>query len=94
MSGTPQRRVRVDEATQETLFDFAPAWQSEWWGMPSFEQGDARPAYRITVNFLTREDLLEFGNRIGVNVTTKTDSAWFPPPNEERPNQWEYTDES
>lgn len=61
-----------------TLFDMEPAWRDEWWGMPSFEMGDARPQHKITVNFMTAADLKAFAEKTGLPVSTKSDSAWFP----------------
>jgi hypothetical protein len=60
------------------LFDMPEDWRDYWWGMPSFEQGDARPQYKITLNFMTAEDLAEFAKVSGIPVTVRSDSAWFP----------------
>jgi hypothetical protein len=58
--------------------DLPPDWKAEWWGMPEFTHGDASPQYRITVNFMTLEDLKAFAERIEAPVTSKSDSCWFP----------------
>src|SRR5690606_23681057 len=55
-----------------------PDWKDHWWGMPSFEMADARPQYKITMNFLTAEDVKAFAEKTGLPVTTRSDSAWFP----------------
>ena len=68
-------------------------WRDHWWGMPSFVMGDARPMYSITVNFFTFEDVKLFGRSLGVKVTPKTDSVWFPPEELSRPKEWEFVDE-
>lgn len=88
------RRSRPVEVAQGALFDLAPDWTIQWWGMPSFEQKDARPYQRITVNFMSPDDVAEFSRLLGVRATNKTDSMWFPPEQVDRPNEWEYGDES
>lgn len=87
------RRVRPIREEQTALFDLAPSWKEHWWGMPSFEQRDARPLQRVTVNLMTREDADEFSRRLGVRITPATDSIWFPPETIDRPSDWEYGDE-
>ena len=64
-----------------------------WWGMPSFEMGDARPMYRVTVNLYSVEDLMEFGKALGLRVTTKTDTLTYPPEHLNKPSEWRYVDE-
>lgn len=61
-----------------TLFDVAEDWKDHWWGMPHYTTGDAKPQYRVTMNFLTAEDLAEFSAKVGIPLTTRSDSAWFP----------------
>jgi len=60
------------------LFDMPEDWREHWWGMPSFEMGDARPQYKITLNFMTADDVKAFAEKTGIPVTTRSDSAWFP----------------
>jgi hypothetical protein len=67
-------------------------WKAHWWGMPSFTLGDARPAYRITVNFMTPEDVAEFARRLNVRASTRTDSLWYPPQALDQPGEWEYAE--
>lgn len=56
----------------------ADNWRDHWWGMPSFEMGDATPSHRITVNFLTMEDYQAFQQALGIRLTPRSDSMWFP----------------
>lgn len=63
---------------QADLFDRGTSWESEWWGMPSFAMGDARPTHKITVNFMTPEDVKAFAERTGLPVTTRSDTCWYP----------------
>jgi hypothetical protein len=90
LSGLKRRTV---EKTQAALFEVEPSWSDLWWAMPSFEMGDARPMYRITVNLYSVDDLNEFGRVIGMKVTPKTDSITFPKENLSKPSDWRYVDE-
>lgn len=68
-----------------SIFDIVEAplsWEKEWWGMPEFIMGNTEPKRKITVSFATDEDVEEFSKRLGVKVSTKTDSIWFPNQNE------------
>lgn len=68
----------VREETESFLFDIEPDWRSDWWGMPSFEMGDARPSHKITINFMTKEDVADFAKATGLPVTTRSDTCWYP----------------
>ena len=74
---SPQRPLS-DREKPTTLFNLEPDWRAEWWGMPSFEQGDARPQHRITINFMTAADVAAFAEKTGLPVTTRSDTAWYP----------------
>ena len=89
----PDIRRKTRENMQSALFDNEPKWSDSWWGMPSFEMGDARPMYRVTVNLYSVEDLMDFGRALGLRVTTKTDTLTYPPENLSRPAEWRYVDE-
>lgn len=78
VDGRLGRPIRKQDCVQEALFDLAPDWRSEWWGMPSFSMDDATPQHRISINFMTIEDVAEFARVTGIPVTTRSDSAWFP----------------
>ena len=75
---TDTARPLAKPSGQAPLFDVEPDWRAQWWGMPSFEMGDARPQHKITINFMTAEDVKEFATRTGLPVTARSDSAWFP----------------
>lgn len=64
---------------QQTLFDVQPNWKDHWWGMPAFEQVDARPTKTISVHFLTMDDFYEFCAALNVKLTPKSLSLWYPP---------------
>jgi hypothetical protein len=96
VSGTPDisglsRPTRESDAP--SLFELAPSWKDAWWGMPDFTMGDATPAYRITVNFLTREDVRAFADRLQVRVTPRSDSMWYPTQRIDEPKEWAYVDD-
>jgi len=60
------------------FFDIDPDWKTYWWGMPAFEQGDARPQFKIVVNFMTADAVEAFAKATGLKVTTSSDTTWFP----------------
>jgi hypothetical protein len=66
------------ESNELTLFDVEPDWRESWWGMPEFSMQDASPQHRITINFMTAQDVLDFAKASGIPVTVKSDTAWFP----------------
>ena len=70
------RKTRAKD--QPALFDVPTVYMDEWWGMPSFEMGDATPQQSIKVNFQTWDDAVEFAKRLEIDITPKTDSMWFP----------------
>lgn len=72
-----KRVTREDE--QRALFDLEPDWRDYWWGMPEFTMAEARPLKKVTINFMTREDLAAFTRATGITITKTTDSAWYPP---------------
>ena len=53
--------------------------QEMWEGMPEFEQEDKTAIKQLIINFETWEDYAAFGELIGVNLTEKTKSSWYPP---------------
>ena len=77
---------------QQQLFDVEPNWREHWWGMPSFEMEDCRPAHQITVSFMTREDVDEFKARLGVKRVPRPDFMWYPQQQYRKQIQWGYVD--
>ena len=73
---------QTTQSPQESLFELDPDWKEHWWGMPSFEMADARPQYKITMNFMTAQDVFDFAEKTGLNITTRTDTSWFPAQNQ------------
>jgi len=77
-------KILIGRPTTErepTLFEIEKSWEDIWWGMPEFVMKDASPQYRIVINFLTESDVIEFAKISGIRVSTRSDSAWFPPQN-------------
>lgn len=65
-------------------------WEKHWWGMPEWGFGDASPTRSIKVSFFTEEDALEFAKKLGVTITRKTDSLWYPPRDRLGPKEFVY----
>lgn len=51
---------------------------------------DATPRHSITVNFMTKADVEEFSKKIGINLTSKSDSTWFPKQTRLKNSEYEY----
>jgi len=49
---------------------------AHWVGMPEYEP--VVPAQRITVNFRNEKDRIAFAKKLGIIVTPKTKSIWYP----------------
>lgn len=62
------------------LFDGLPEdeKETEWRGMPEFNQPDNGAVRQIIVSFHKEEDIQEFAKLVGQNITKKTKSIWFP----------------
>lgn len=72
-----KRKLREPDG-QFSIFEVEPDWRSSWWDMPSFEMGDARPTHKVTVNFMSADDLKDFAKVTGLPLTTRSDTIWFP----------------
>ena len=78
------------ENKQATLFDMEPDWRDDWWGMPEFTMKDVSAQFKITMNFMTAQDLKEFAELCGLSITTKSNSAWYPAQDRLKPGEFEY----
>jgi len=58
--------------------DFENEWEKEWKDMPEFVQEDQKPMQQIVVSFASFEDVKQFAELLGMKVTRKTNSTWFP----------------
>jgi hypothetical protein len=63
------------------IFDFSglESIESEWQGMPEYNQPNNGAFRQIVVEFDNDEDVEEFGKLIQQSLTEKTKSMWFPP---------------
>lgn len=52
--------------------------ESEWRGMPEFNQPENGAIRQIIVSFDSQEGVEEFSRLVGQNITKKTKSIWFP----------------
>ena len=72
-----------------------PDWASAWKGMPEFRMGNTEPFQKITVSFASLDDVKKFAELIGQNITSRTDSIWYPNrANYIAPKNFRYVDES
>lgn len=51
---------------------------AEWVGMPGYD-GLPESPWKIVVNFDDAADRAEFARRLGIDITDRTNSIWFPP---------------
>lgn len=73
---TKQKAILTD------LFDYddeEDTPETEWRGMPEFNQPDNGAFRQIIVSFDTQEGVDEFARVIGQHLTQKTKSIWYPP---------------
>lgn len=71
-------RRPVRQSDQGFLFDLPDPGEDYWTGMPSFEMKDCQPGKRVTVNFMTREDYLDFQRKLGIRLSHACDTMWWP----------------
>jgi hypothetical protein len=60
-------------------FDDADEHETEWRGMPEFNQPDNGAFRQIIISFDDQEGVDNFAALIGQSLTKKTKSLWFPP---------------
>lgn len=62
------------------IFDCEPVQtaETEWRGMPEFQQSDLAAHRQIIVSFADDQAVKEFFELIGQHYTDKTKSVWFP----------------
>jgi hypothetical protein len=64
------------------IFDFDEqddSHETEWRGMPEFNQEDNSAHRQIIISFEDDAGVEEFAKLINQNITKKTKSVWFPP---------------
>jgi hypothetical protein len=60
-------------------FDDADEHETEWRGMPEWNQPDNGAMRQIIVSFDDQAGVDKFSKLIGQDLTPKTKSLWFPP---------------
>ena len=60
-------------------FDDADEHETEWRGMPEFNQPDNGAFRQIIVSFDDQAGVDAFAKAIGQSLTPKTKSLWYPP---------------
>ena len=53
-------------------------YDAEWEGMPEYDTVDKTSAYKIVVHFDSEDAVKEFAEKLGINITEKTNSTWYP----------------
>ena len=59
--------------------DDADEYETEWRGMPEFNQPDNGAFRQIIISFDDQAGVDKFAKLIGQSLTDKTKSVWFPP---------------
>lgn len=78
MKETYDELRRPSRAADLHLFDLPTQAEEHYWGMPSCSNEDCTPTRSIKINFFTDHDAKEFAAKLGVNISQKTDSIWYP----------------
>ena len=65
---------------QKSLFntDDFTSYSKEWEGMPEFISKDKKPFQQIIVSFRNYDDVKSFAKLLGLKVTPKSNSTWYP----------------
>lgn len=54
-------------------------WKILWQGMPSYQSENLEAPMKLVVKFKTLDDLEELKSRLGIKLTNKTKSTFYPP---------------
>lgn len=54
------------------------SWEDEWQDMPEYISEDQSPVQQIIVSFASYADVQAFAELLGMTVSPKTNSTWFP----------------
>ena len=80
------------------IFEFeteaADQKETEWRGMPSFNQPDNGPHRQVVISFKTPEDVVAFAKLTGLTITDKTKSSWWPYREQNKVSDLFYVDET
>ena len=78
MNAEPDRPALLDMLEEDAEEVLSKEWETQWQGMPEFEQEDKKTYKTIYVHFRNEEDYKEFEQLIGQKLTKKTKSIWHP----------------
>ena len=84
----------MESDNQLQLFKFKEWWEEHWQDMPEFVQNDEMPFRTIKVHFRNHSDVKDFLELLGIKVTNKTLSIWFPQTTVRNNLKYQYIDES
>ena len=78
---TRRKNMTSKKKLDNPLFeiDDADEYETEWRGMPEFNQPDNSAFRQIIVSFDDQEGVDQFAKAIGQSLTPKTKSIWYPP---------------
>lgn len=53
--------------------------ETEWEGMPEFDQQNKDALQKVIISFASREDIAAFAKLTGLSISDRTRGVWFPP---------------
>lgn len=71
-----KKKIKIPETIFE--MDTSGELETEWRGMPEFNQPDNSAYRQVIVSFEDEEGVAEFFKLINQSYTSKTKSVWFP----------------
>lgn len=72
------------------------SWKQHWWGMPQFSMEDKGAEYRAIINFVSKDDVIEFQKATGIRLrgfSSKTLTTWYPDQKRLKPGMYYYSGE-
>ena len=86
-------RAQKKEVEQLTLFDMPNFYDSEWQGMPEFDNFE-KAVKQIILHFEKLEDVRAFEKLTGQRILETTKSMWYPEKKTTKTSNLEYKSES
>lgn len=82
----------------DTVEELQNDWRDpyrQWYaaGMPTFECVNLEPWKQIKIKFKTMEDRQNFGEKLGYDLTEKTNVVWYPEKSRERNSMNRYVED-
>lgn len=66
------------KGAQAPLFENPPEWESEWSGMPEFNQKAQPPFQTLQLHFRNKDDRDRFAKLVEQTITDRTKWMWYP----------------